>query len=196
MVTRVVSALNLVSPVAPLAHMINLFTTIMEAVEAELPPPPRRRRKRGWWQLAETSAAFKIAGAVREDARQSLARTSMESVAWKTLRTACANLREVIVSGLHAYFEEYLAESERLLAGDDQRGCYEHLKSTTGLEGKNARSEQFIMDEMARCAAVAFTASLNCYLGQSIEIGEYFNLWLLLLWSTKDTVAVAKTSDS
>ena len=115
MVTRVVSALNLVSPVAPLAHMINLFTTIMEAVEAELPPPPRRRRKRGWWQLAETSAAFKIAGAVREDARQSLARTSMESVAWKTLRTACANLEEVISAGVHAYFEEYLAETERLL---------------------------------------------------------------------------------
>ena len=67
--------------------------------------------------------------------------------AWKTLRTACANLRGVIDAGLHAYFEGYLGETERLLADNDQRGFYKHLKGTVGLDGRKARSEQFITDE-------------------------------------------------
>ena len=70
-----------------------------------------------------------------------------DRIAWKTLRTACANLREVIVSGLHAYFEEYLAETGREPANNDQRGFYRRLKSTIELEGNMARSEQFIRDE-------------------------------------------------
>ena len=70
-----------------------------------------------------------------------------DRTAWKTLRTACANLRAVIDAGLHAYFEEYLAETERLLADKDQRGLYKHLKDTVVLGGRKARSEQFIMDE-------------------------------------------------
>ena len=69
----------------------------------------------------------------------------LETTAWKTLRTACANLRAVIDAGLHAYFEEYLAEAERLLADNDQRGFYKHLKGTVGLGGRKARSEQFII---------------------------------------------------
>ena len=40
--------------------------------------------------------------------------------------------RAVIDVGLHAYFEEYLAETERLLADNDQRGFYKHLKGTWG----------------------------------------------------------------
>ena len=43
--------------------------------------------------------------------------------------------------------EEYLAETERLLADNDQRGFYKHLKGTVRLDGRKARSEQFIMDE-------------------------------------------------
>jgi len=53
----------------------------------------------------------------------------------------------VIDAGLHAYFEEYLAETERLLADNDQRGFYKHLKGTVGLDGRKASIEQFIMDE-------------------------------------------------
>ena len=53
----------------------------------------------------------------------------------------------MIDEGLHAYFEEYLAETERLLADNDQRGFYKHLKGTVGLDSRKARSEQFIMDE-------------------------------------------------
>ena len=54
----------------------------------------------------------------------------------------------MIAAGLHAYFEEYLTETERLLANnDDQRGFYKHLKSAVGLEGIKARSEHFIGDE-------------------------------------------------
>ena len=44
-------------------------------------------------------------------------------------------------------FEEYLAETERLLADNDQRGFYRHLTGTVELGGGKARSEQFIMDE-------------------------------------------------
>ena len=58
-----------------------------------------------------------------------------------------ANLRGVIDAGVHAYFEDYLAETERLLADNDQRGFYKHLKGTVRLDGRKARSEQFIMDE-------------------------------------------------
>ena len=53
----------------------------------------------------------------------------------------------MIAAGLHAYFESYLAEAERLLANKGQRGLYNHLKSTVGLEGTKAGSEQFIRDE-------------------------------------------------
>ena len=53
----------------------------------------------------------------------------------------------MVAAGIHAYFEEYLAETERLLASNDQRRLYRNLKSTVGLKGKNARSEQFIRDD-------------------------------------------------
>ena len=74
-------------------------------------------------------------------------RIERDKTEWKTLRTACANLRGVIDAGLHAYFEEGLAERERLLADNDQRGFYKHLKGTVGLDSRKARSEQLIMDE-------------------------------------------------
>ena len=41
----------------------------------------------------------------------------------------------MIDAGLHAYFEKYLAETERLLADNDQRGFYKHLKGTVRLGG-------------------------------------------------------------
>ena len=53
----------------------------------------------------------------------------------------------MIAAGVYAYFEEYLAETERLLANNDQQGVYKHQKSTIGLEGKKARNEQVIRDE-------------------------------------------------
>ena len=53
----------------------------------------------------------------------------------------------MIDAGLHAYFEENLAETERLLADNDQRGFYKHLKGTVGLGGRKASSEQCIMHE-------------------------------------------------
>ena len=48
---------------------------------------------------------------------------------------------------MHAYFEEHLAETDRLLADNNQRGFYKHLKGTVGLGGRKAQSEQFIMDK-------------------------------------------------
>ena len=70
-----------------------------------------------------------------------------DKTAWTTLRTACANLRGMIDAGLHAYFKEHFAETERRLADNDQRGFQKHLKGTVGLDGRKARSGQFIIDE-------------------------------------------------
>lgn len=39
-------------------------------------------------------------------------------------RSASANVQEVIPAELHAFFEEYLAETERLLANFDPRGFF------------------------------------------------------------------------
>ena len=69
-----------------------------------------------------------------------------DKTAWDALRTVCANLRGVVDAGLHAYFQKYLAETDRLLTDNDQRGFYKHLKSTVGLGGRKARSEQIIRD--------------------------------------------------
>ena len=49
-----------------------------------------------------------------EDARRFMRLNPRGRTAWKTLRTACANLRAVIDAGLLAYFEEYLAETETI----------------------------------------------------------------------------------
>ena len=84
----------------------------------------------------------------REDA---FIRINRDKTAGKTLMTTCANLRGVIAAGLHAYFEEYLAETERLLADNDQRGLYEHLKTRWRwtVEGREAKSSSW--RRMARC---------------------------------------------
>ena len=55
-----------------------------------------------------------------------------------------ANLRGVIDARVHAYFEDYLAETARLLADNDQRGFYKHLKGTVRLDGQKARSEKSV----------------------------------------------------
>ena len=131
-----------------ISEMAESFTKgILDTVEAEAPPPPRRTHKLGWCETVETSAGFAIAWNAREDARRLMRVNPSDRTAWKTLRTACANLRAVIEAGLHAYFEEYPAETERLLADNNERGFYKHLKGTVGLGGRKARSEQFIMDE-------------------------------------------------
>ena len=72
---------------------------------------------------------------------------SRDRTACKTLRTVCRDLRAVIHAGLHAYFEGYLAEMERLLADNDLRGSKGLLKGTVGLGGRMVRSEQLFMDE-------------------------------------------------
>ena len=68
-------------------------------------------------------------------------RNKMDKPAWRMLRTACANLRWVIDAGFHAYFDEYLAETDRRLADNDRRGFFKHLKGTVGLGCGKARNE-------------------------------------------------------
>ena len=131
-----------------ISEMAESFTkVVLDAIEAEVSPLPHRTHKLGWCERAETSAAFTVAWNAREDARRFMCVNPREKTAWKTLRTACANLRGVIVAGLHTYFEERRAETERLLAANDQPGFYKHVKGTVGSGGRKERSEQFIMDE-------------------------------------------------
>ena len=130
------------------SERVAAFTNVvLEAAEAEIPPPPRRRHVRGWCEPAGTSAAVAQAWEEREAARNGMRGNPKDRAAWKTLRNSCAKLREVIGAGLYAHFEEYLAELERCLERNDQRGFYKHLKRTVGLEGRKAGGEQFIRDE-------------------------------------------------
>lgn len=70
---------------------------------------------------------------------------------WKTLRTACAKLQEVIVAGVHPYSDVYLAKPDRLLviANNDKRGLYDNVKSRGSVQrGKGySRSDQYIRSE-------------------------------------------------
>ena len=69
-----------------------------------------------------------------------------EYTVWKALTTARASPRRPIGLGLHAYFGEYLAETEKVRAGNDRRGFYHHSCSTVGLDDRDERSGQFIRD--------------------------------------------------
>ena len=124
----------------------SLAKDVLHAVSKEVPSSPRRTHKLGWCESAEISAAFKVDWDARKNLRRFM-RIKTDKTAWRTQRTACTNLRRVIDAGLHAYVEEYLAETERVLADNDQRGFYKHLKGTVRLDGRTAGSEQFIMDE-------------------------------------------------
>ena len=111
-VARVVCTLK--QPFQPCDITVDLFTTaVVNAIEAETPPPPRHQR--GWCESAETSAAFKAAWTAKENARKFWRAYPWDRIAWTTLRTACACLQQVVAAGIHAYFEECFAETERLL---------------------------------------------------------------------------------
>ena len=81
----------------------------------------------------------------------------------------------MIAAGVYAYFEEYLAETERLLANNDQQGVYKHQKSTIGLEGKKARNEQVIRDEngtlLRRIIRERLVRSFDKLLRKSMKLG-------------------------
>ena len=59
---------------------------------------------------------------------------SRDRTGWKALGMVCANLQGVVDAGLHASFEEYVTETERLHADNDQRGFYKHLMARWGWE--------------------------------------------------------------
>ena len=65
--------------------------------------------------------------------------------AWETLRTACANLRRAIDTGLHAYFEEYLAETGETPRRQRSAGFPQALEGRGGVErlgGENRAKHQ------------------------------------------------------
>ena len=90
------------------------------------PPHPRHSHKLRCCETTETPAAIKQAWDAREDARRVM-RIQKDKAAWRTLRTACANLGTAIDAAFHVYFEEYLAETERLLADYNHGGFYKHV---------------------------------------------------------------------
>ena len=155
-VARVVSILNQLIQLRVTSVMFDVSTApIVFAVEKEVSPPLRRHRRQAWCESAETLAAFKPAWTAREDVRQFLRAHPRDRTAWKTLRSAGANLRKVMAKGLHAYFEEYLAETERLLANNDQKGF-----DSTLLEGAKAKSEKFFRGKDGTHAAAGYRENL------------------------------------
>ena len=122
-VARVVFTLNQLIQPSSASGMVEFITTaVLDSVEKEVPPPPRRRRRHGWCELAENFVSFRLLWRAREHARQFLRAHPRDRCAWKTLRSSCANLQEVIAAGLHAYSIAYLVGTERRLAKNDQRG--------------------------------------------------------------------------
>ena len=66
---------------------------------------------------------------------------------WRALKTACAQVRDVIDTSVYSHFSQFVIELERIIAKGDQRGFYRHLKGTVGMEGSRVREEQYIRDE-------------------------------------------------
>ena len=95
-------------------------------------------------------------------------RIKKKKTEWKTLKTVCANHQRAIDAALHAFFEGYLAKMVRLLADNEQRGFYKHLKGTVRLEGRKTRSEQFLMDEDGTLYSKGQGAFLNGGRGVSV----------------------------
>ena len=158
-IARVVSTLNQSVQPRSTSGLVAVFTTpILKAVEVEVPSVPRRQRKRGWCESAETPAAFKITWIARENARQFLRSHPRDRIAWKKLRTACANLHQVVAAGVHAYFEEYLAEAEKLLENNDQRGFYKHPEEYCRV-GRDKSNERAVHYGRGWCAAAGSSAN-------------------------------------
>ena len=70
--------------------------------------------------------------------------------------SVCANLQKVIAAGLHAYFEEYLAETERLLANNDQKGFYEHFRVRWDWKGLKRGVSSSLGTRNARCCGIRY----------------------------------------
>ena len=120
---------------------------LLDSAEAEVPPAPRRNPKLGWCESAETLAALSKTWDARDKARRRLRTKPREKMVWKMLKTTCAYLLKVVDARVHRYRTEYVAQTERLLADNDQLGFFKLFKCTAGLKGQKARSEQFIVPE-------------------------------------------------
>ena len=56
-------------------------------------------------------------------------------------------VKTAIVAGIYDYLERFVTELEVLCQDRDMRGQYRHLNRSTGLGGRQAGGQQFIMDE-------------------------------------------------
>ena len=96
-----------------------------------------------------------IAWTAREDAQQFLRAHPPDRSAWNTLKSVCANLQEVIAAGLlRRVPRRNRLTCTVLVADNDQSGTMTRgefistsMKSRVGLEGAEARSEQFFGGE-------------------------------------------------
>lgn len=149
----IVSTLD--QPVQPrtMTAMVALFaTTIIDAVEAEVSTSTTAPRQAWIVRVWQNLDRLKKTRTATEDARQLSSAHPRDRIAWETLRTACDNLQEVIAVKVHAHFEEYLAESERLIAKNDQRGLYTRLDVCRKVGEENMPETSRLVDtRMARC---------------------------------------------
>ena len=67
--------------------------------------------------------------------------------AFRALRKACKNLREIIQAAQDRYLEVFACELEESIVAGDLRGWYGHLKGSWKLQGKKLGSAQYIRDE-------------------------------------------------
>ena len=92
-------------------------------------------------------AEFEQAWTEREEARMAVHGTLACGSAFRALRKACRNLREIIQAAEDRYLEVYACELEDFIVAGDVRGWYGHLKGEEKFQGKKLGSAQYIRNE-------------------------------------------------
>ena len=95
---------------------------------------------------AEARSALADALDKRRAARHAFA-TSPNPATWRILKATCKEVKAAIATGIYDHLERFATELEVLCQERDVQGQYRHVKRSTGLGGRQAGGQQFIMDE-------------------------------------------------
>ena len=104
---------------------------------------------------------FEEAWTEREEARKAVHGTLAGGSAFRALRKACKNLREIIQAADDRYLEVSACELEELIVAGDLRGWYGHLKGGCKLQGKKLGNAQYIRDENGKLLYGSLTRSVR-----------------------------------
>ena len=125
-----------------------LFTdTLLRSAEEVMPGQIRQSRISGLLEDEAMHDEFEEAWTEREEARKAVHGTLTGGSAFRALRKACKELREVIQAAEDRYLEVFACELEEFIVAGDLRGRYGHLKGGWKLQGKKLRGAQYIRDE-------------------------------------------------